>query len=83
GFAVRPGNPQLRASLDAFLQTMPPKEIDKLGAIVAQRLRTEEQAQRETMRRYGHLLEMVKTEATAAGLDWRLVAAQIRKESGF
>ncbi|MBN9528963.1 MAG: transporter substrate-binding domain-containing protein [Alphaproteobacteria bacterium] len=83
GFAVRPGNPQLRASLDAFLETMPPKEIDRLGGDVARRLRTEEQAQRETLRRYGHLLEMVKTEATAAGLDWRLVAAQIRKESGF
>jgi membrane-bound lytic murein transglycosylase MltF len=83
GFAVRPGNPQLRASLDAFLQTMPPKEIEKLGRDVANRLRTEEQAQRETMRRYGYLLDMVKTEASAAGIDWRLVAAQIRKESGF
>lgn len=83
GFALRPGNPQLRASLDAFLQTMPPKEIEKLGASVARRLRTEEQAQRATMRRYGHLLDMIKTEAAAAGIDWRLVAAQIRKESGF
>ncbi len=83
GFAVRPGNPQLRASLDAFLQTMPPKEIEKIAVDIARRLRTEEQAQRETMRRYGYLLDMVKTEAAAAGIDWRLVAAQIRKESGF
>ncbi len=83
GFALRPGNPQLRASLDAFLQTMPPKEIARLAAEVARQLRTEEAAERETMRRYGHLMDMVKTEAAAAGIDWRLVAAQIRKESGF
>jgi membrane-bound lytic murein transglycosylase MltF len=82
-FAARPDNPELLGAVDAFLGTVPLKEIAAVGRIYAEKVRKAETERRTNAQQFEHLLDIVKKESAAAGMDWRLVAAQIQKESGF
>jgi membrane-bound lytic murein transglycosylase MltF len=82
-FAARPDNPELLGAVDAFLGTVPLKEIATVGRVYAEKVHKAETERRTNAKQFEHLLDIVKKESAAAGMDWRLVAAQVQKESGF
>jgi len=81
--AVRQDAPHLLASLNEFLASLPDGRIAAILKEFGGKLRAYEDERSASAKANAALLAIIRDESKALGLDWRLVAALVMKESGF